>query len=152
MRGAAQATAKLSAFVMFILVGARIFSLTFYGVNGHKWVEHLLVSLPGGAIGFLVFVNVLVFVLAFFLDFFELAFIIIPLLAPAGRSSASASSGSASSSPSTCRRVSCTHPLASRCSIFARWRHERIISTRSRDAPCRPSPPVRSTGARFPTC
>jgi tripartite ATP-independent transporter DctM subunit len=82
VRSATEATAKLSAFVMFILVGARIFSLTFYGVNGHKWVEHLLVSLPGGEVGFLVFVNVLVFFLAFFLDFFELAFIIIPLLAP----------------------------------------------------------------------
>jgi len=83
VRSAAEATAKLSAFVMFILIGARIFSLTFYGVNGHKWVEHLLVSLPGGAVGFLVVVNILVFFLAFFLDFFELAFIIIPLLAPA---------------------------------------------------------------------
>jgi TRAP-type mannitol/chloroaromatic compound transport system permease large subunit len=83
VRSAAEATAKLSAFVMFILIGARIFSLTFYGVNGHKWVEHLLVSLPGGEVGFLVVVNVLVFFLAFFLDFFELAFIIVPLLAPA---------------------------------------------------------------------
>lgn len=83
IRSAAEATAKLSAFVMFILIGARIFSLTFYGVDGHKWVEHLLVSLPGGAVGFLIFVNVLVFILAFFLDFFELAFIVIPLLAPA---------------------------------------------------------------------
>jgi TRAP-type mannitol/chloroaromatic compound transport system permease large subunit len=83
VRSAAQSTAKLSAFVMFILVGARVFSLTFYGVNGHKWVEHLLISLPGGEVGFLVVVNVLVFFLAFFLDFFELAFIIIPLLAPA---------------------------------------------------------------------
>ena len=82
VRSATEATAKLSAFVMFILVGARIFSLTFYGVNGHKWVEHLLVSLPGGEVGFLVVVNLLVFFLAFFLDFFELAFIIIPLLAP----------------------------------------------------------------------
>ena len=68
---------------MFILVGARVFSLTFYGVNGHTWVEHLLTSLPGGELGFLVFVNILVFVLAFFLDFFELAFIIMPLLGPA---------------------------------------------------------------------
>lgn len=83
VRSAAQSTAKLSAFVMFILIGARVFSLTFYGVNGHKWVEHLLISLPGGEVGFLVFVNILVFFLAFFLDFFELAFIIIPLLAPA---------------------------------------------------------------------
>jgi len=85
VRGAAQSTAKLSAFVMFILVGARIFSLTFYGVNGHKWVEHLLVSLPGGVVGFLIVVNLLVFILAFFLDFFELAFIIVPLLAPAAQ-------------------------------------------------------------------
>jgi TRAP-type mannitol/chloroaromatic compound transport system permease large subunit len=77
------ATAKLSAFVVFILIGARIFSLTFYGVNGHLWVEHLLTSLPGGHVGFLVFVNVLVFLLAFFLDFFEIAFIIIPLIGPA---------------------------------------------------------------------
>jgi TRAP-type mannitol/chloroaromatic compound transport system permease large subunit len=83
VRSAAEATAKLSAFVMFILIGARVFSLTFYGVNGHTWVEHLLVSLPGGQVGFLVVVNILVFFLAFFLDFFELAFIIIPLLAPA---------------------------------------------------------------------
>ena len=83
VRSAAVATAKLSAFVLFILIGARIFSLTFYGVDGHTWVEHLLVSLPGGVVGFLIFVNVMVFFLAFFLDFFELAFIIIPLLVPA---------------------------------------------------------------------
>ncbi len=83
LRQAMDSTAKLSAFVVFILIGARVFSLTFYGVNGHNWVEHLLTSLPGGQIGFLVFVNAFVFVLAFFLDFFELAFIIIPLLGPA---------------------------------------------------------------------
>jgi len=83
VRQAAQATAKLSAFVVFILIGARVFSLTFYGVDGHRWVENLLVSLPGGQVGFLVFVNAFVFVLAFFLDFFELAFIVIPLLGPA---------------------------------------------------------------------
>ena len=83
LRQAMDSTAKLSAFVLFILVGARVFSLTFYGVNGHHWVEELLVSLPGGTVGFLVVVNLLVFFLAFFLDFFELAFIIIPLLGPA---------------------------------------------------------------------
>ncbi len=81
VRQAAESTAKLSAFVVFILIGARVFSLTFYGVDGHRWVEELLVSLPGGQIGFLVFVNVFVFFLAFFLDFFEIAFIVIPLLA-----------------------------------------------------------------------
>jgi TRAP-type mannitol/chloroaromatic compound transport system permease large subunit len=83
VRQATQSTAKLSAFVVFILIGARVFSLTFYGVDGHRWVENMLVSLPGGQIGFLVFVNAFVFVLAFFLDFFELAFIVIPLLGPA---------------------------------------------------------------------
>jgi tripartite ATP-independent transporter DctM subunit len=83
IRQATESTAKLSAFVLFILVGARVFSLTFYGVSGHLWVEHLLISLPGGQTGFLIFVNVLVFLLAFFLDFFELAFIIVPLLGPA---------------------------------------------------------------------
>ena len=77
---ALEQTTRLSAFVMFILLGARVFSLTFYGVDGHLWVEHLLTALPGGQTGFLIFVSVLVFLLAFFLDFFELAFIIVPLL------------------------------------------------------------------------
>src|SRR5258708_16736091 len=83
IRQATESTAKLSAFVVFILVGARVFSLTFYGVNGHVWVENMLTSLPGGQVGFLIFVNAFVFVLAFFLDFFEMAFIVIPLLGPA---------------------------------------------------------------------
>jgi TRAP-type mannitol/chloroaromatic compound transport system permease large subunit len=83
LKQAMDSTAKLSAFVIFILVGARVFSLTFYGVDGHVWVEELLVGLPGGQVGFLVVVNVLIFLLAFFLDFFELAFIVIPLLGPA---------------------------------------------------------------------
>ena len=82
LRQAMDTTAKLTSFVVFILVGARVFSLTFYGVDGHLWVEHLLSGLPGGQVGFLLVVNLLVFVLAFFLDFFELAFIIIPLLGP----------------------------------------------------------------------
>ncbi|MFC3169679.1 MULTISPECIES: TRAP transporter large permease [Paracoccus] len=86
IRQALYATTRLSAFVMFILIGARVFSLTFYGVNGHLWVEHLLTSLPGGELGFLIAVSILVFLLAFFLDFFELAFIIVPLLAPAAES------------------------------------------------------------------
>jgi len=82
LRQAMNTTAKLTSFVVFILVGARVFSLTFYGVDGHIWVEHLLSGLPGGQLGFLIVVNVLIFFLAFFLDFFELAFIVIPLLGP----------------------------------------------------------------------
>src|ERR1700730_8513782 len=83
VRQATEQTAKLASFVVFILLGARVFSLTFYGVSGHVWVESLLTSLPGGQIGFLLFVNAFVFVLAFFLDYFELAFIVMPLLGPA---------------------------------------------------------------------
>ena len=75
-------TAKITSFVVFILIGSSVFSLTFRGVNGDLWVEHLLTGLPGGAMGFLIFVNLMVFLLAFFLDFFEIAFIILPLLAP----------------------------------------------------------------------
>ncbi|QUS35566.1 TRAP transporter large permease [Falsirhodobacter algicola] len=82
LRQSLYSTARLSAFVLFILLGARVFSLTFYGVNGHVWVEHLMTSVPGGVLGFLIVANLLVFFLAFFLDYFELAFIIIPLLAP----------------------------------------------------------------------
>jgi len=67
---------------VFILIGARVFSLSFYGINGHVWVEHLLLNLPGGQLGFLIVVNILVFLLAFFLDFFELSFIVVPLLGP----------------------------------------------------------------------
>src|SRR5439155_1309256 len=75
-------TMRITAMVVYILIGARTFSLVFQGVGGKEWIEHLLTSLPGGQIGFLVFVNVFIFVIAFFLDFFEIAFIIIPLLAP----------------------------------------------------------------------
>ncbi|GHU04424.1 C4-dicarboxylate ABC transporter [Betaproteobacteria bacterium] len=82
LRQAMDSTAKLTTFVIFILMGARVFSLTFYGVDGHMWVENLLVNLPGGQYGFLIAVNLLVFVLAFFLDYFELSFIIVPLLGP----------------------------------------------------------------------
>jgi tripartite ATP-independent transporter DctM subunit len=76
-------TMRITAMVVYILIGARTFSLVFQGVGGKEWIEHLLTSLPGGQVGFLVFANVFIFLIAFFLDFFEIAFIIIPLLAPA---------------------------------------------------------------------
>mgnify|MGYP000871455514 CR=1 FL=1 len=82
LKQAMDTTAKLSSFVIFILIGSTVFGLVFRGVNGDLWVEHLLTSLPGGEVGFLIATNILVFVLAFFLDFFELAFIIVPLLGP----------------------------------------------------------------------
>ena len=75
-------TMRLTAMVVFILIGSRVFSMVFQGVDGAKWVEHLLTGLPGGQVGFLIVVNIFVFFLAFFLDFFEIAFIIVPMLGP----------------------------------------------------------------------
>jgi len=82
LRQSCESTLKLSAFVMFILIGARVFALTFYGVNGHVWMKELLLQLPGGVIGFMMFVNVVVLFLGFFIDFFEIVFILVPLLVP----------------------------------------------------------------------
>ncbi|WP_265547796.1 TRAP transporter large permease [Roseomonas mucosa] len=82
LREAMANTMRITAMVIFILVGATVFSLVFQGVDGGLWLEHLLSHLPGGQLGFLLFVNIFVFFLAFFLDFFEIAFIIVPLLAP----------------------------------------------------------------------
>jgi tripartite ATP-independent transporter DctM subunit len=75
-------TMRITAMVIFILIGATVFTLVFQGVDGSIWIEHLLSHLPGGQTGFLVFVNIAIFLLAFFLDFFEIAFIVVPLLAP----------------------------------------------------------------------
>ncbi|MCP9760816.1 TRAP transporter large permease subunit [Aquitalea sp. S1-19] len=86
LKQAMDSTLKLTTFVVFILIGARVFRIAFLGVNGDQWVEHLLTALPGGEIGFLVAVNIMVFFLAFFLDFFEIAFILVPLLAPVAQS------------------------------------------------------------------
>ncbi len=77
-----ETTMRITSMVVFILIGARVFSLVFQGVGGKEWIEGFLTSLPGGQVGFLIFVNLFVFLLAFFLDFFEIAFIIIPLLVP----------------------------------------------------------------------
>lgn len=79
---AMDSTTRLTTFVMFILIGSTIFTLVFRGLDGDVWVEHLFNQLPGGVLGFLIVVNLLVFVLAFFLDFFEIAFIVVPLVAP----------------------------------------------------------------------
>jgi TRAP-type mannitol/chloroaromatic compound transport system permease large subunit len=82
VRQALDSTAKLASFVLFILIGSTVFSFTFNAADGHIWVEHLFDSMPGGALGFLIVVNVLIFILGCFIDFFEIAFIVIPLLAP----------------------------------------------------------------------
>ena len=82
MKQALENTTKLAIFVLFILIGSTVFSFTFNAADGHIWVEHLFDKLPGGQLGFLLVVNLLVFVLGMFIDFFEIAFIVVPLLAP----------------------------------------------------------------------
>jgi TRAP-type mannitol/chloroaromatic compound transport system permease large subunit len=86
LKQALENSTKLSIFVMFILIGSTVFAFTFNAVDGHHWVESLFEKLPGGQIGFLIFVNILVFALGFFIDFFEIAFIVVPLLAPVAQS------------------------------------------------------------------
>ncbi|HSK19679.1 MAG TPA: TRAP transporter large permease subunit [Longimicrobiales bacterium] len=85
IREAAFETAKLTTMVVFLLIGSTMFALVFRGLFGDIWIEDLLTNLPGGKIGLLIVANLVVFVLGFFLDFFEIAFIIIPLLAPAAQ-------------------------------------------------------------------
>lgn len=82
LRQALDSSTKLSCFVLFILIGSTVFGLTFRAVEGDLWVEHLMGDLPGGELGFLIAVQILIFVLGCFLDFFEIAFIVIPLLVP----------------------------------------------------------------------
>jgi TRAP-type mannitol/chloroaromatic compound transport system permease large subunit len=82
LKQALDSTANLSTFVLFILIGSTVFSFTFNAADGHIWVEHLFDNMPGGALGFLIVVNILVFILGCFIDFFEIAFIVIPILAP----------------------------------------------------------------------
>lgn len=86
MWDAMDGTMRITTMVIFILIGATVFSLVFQGVNGGKWIEHLLSHIPGGPIGFLIFVNIFVFFLAFFLDFFEIVFIVVPMLVPVAHS------------------------------------------------------------------
>ena len=83
LREASEYTTSLTAMVMFILVGSTAFALVFRGLNGDLWIEAILTNLPGGRVGLLIVANLAIFILGFFLDFFEIAFIIIPLLAPA---------------------------------------------------------------------
>ena len=133
-------TMRLTAMVVFILIGARVFSLVFQGVGGKEWIEHLLSALPGGQIGFLIFVNIFIFIVAFFLDFFEIAFIIIPLLAPVANK--------LGIDPHLVRRADLRqHPDELHASAV---RVRAVLPARNRAA--HRSRRRTSTGARFPGC
>ena len=80
-----ESTMRTTAMVMAILMGSTAFSLVFRGVGGDQLISDLLLNLPGGRVGFLVFSMLIIFLLGFFIDFFEIAFIAVPLLLPAAR-------------------------------------------------------------------
>ncbi|MEE2900307.1 MAG: TRAP transporter large permease subunit, partial [Gemmatimonadota bacterium] len=80
LRAAMEETSRLTIMVVFLLIGSTAFALVFRGLDGDLWIEGLLTGIPGGALGFLILVNLVVFVLGFFIDFFEIAFIIVPLI------------------------------------------------------------------------
>lgn len=82
MKQALVAAGVLCSGVVFLLIGASFFTLVFRGLNGHLMIEALFQHIPAGQIGFVLAVNAAVFGLAFFLDFFEIAFIVLPLIAP----------------------------------------------------------------------
>jgi TRAP-type mannitol/chloroaromatic compound transport system permease large subunit len=75
-------TSRLTIMVVFLLIGSTAFALVFRGFDGDQWIVNTLTGIPGGALGFLIVVNLVVFVLGFFIDFFEIAFIIVPLIVP----------------------------------------------------------------------
>jgi tripartite ATP-independent transporter DctM subunit len=83
VREGMESTMEITVMVIFILIGATVFTLVFQGVDGAIWVEHLFTAVGADdAVTFLIVVNIMIFVLAFFLDFFEIAFIVVPLLVP----------------------------------------------------------------------
>ncbi len=83
LRATMDETTRLTVMVMFLLIGSTAFALVFRGLNGDLWIHDLLTGLPGGVVGLLIAANLIIFILGFFIDFFEIAFIVIPLLAPA---------------------------------------------------------------------
>ena len=80
LRAAMAETSRLTVMVIFLLIGSTAFALVFRGLGGDLWIAGLLTGLPGGALGFLLVVNLVVFLLGFFIDFFEIAFIVVPLI------------------------------------------------------------------------
>ncbi|MEP1778862.1 TRAP transporter large permease subunit [Reichenbachiella sp.] len=79
---ASKETIKTVAMVMFLLIGSTFFVLIFRGFNGDQLFMNFLTSLPGGQVGFILVVSIVIFILGFFIDFFEIIFIVVPLIEP----------------------------------------------------------------------
>lgn len=75
-------TAKITAMVFIILLGASVFSLVFRGLGGEALVKEALESLPGGVFTAVFVVMLVMFIMGFFLDFIEITFIVVPIVGP----------------------------------------------------------------------
>ena len=78
----AESTARVTAMVYLILVGAAIFSLVFRGFGGDIIVEEFFADLPGGVVMATVIVMLVVFLLGFILDFIEITYMVVPIVGP----------------------------------------------------------------------
>ncbi|HMB17207.1 MAG TPA: TRAP transporter large permease subunit [Pelovirga sp.] len=82
LRQTMMATANITTMIFVILLGASVFSLVFRMMGGDELVGEFLHNLPGGKMGAILFVMLLMFMLGFILDTFEIIFIILPITAP----------------------------------------------------------------------
>ncbi|MGD9020287.1 MAG: TRAP transporter large permease subunit [Lysobacterales bacterium] len=82
LRSVVYRSAKVSAMVFMILIGASLFSLVFRGYGGDEYVQTLLTALPGGKAGALLIVMLVLFLLGFILDFIEITYVVIPIVGP----------------------------------------------------------------------
>ena len=82
LRSVAFQSARVSAMVFMILIGASLFSLVFRGYGGDEYVQSLLTGLPGGQAGVLLIVMLVLFLLGFILDFIEITYVVIPIVGP----------------------------------------------------------------------
>jgi len=82
LRAVVYQSARVSAMVFMILIGASLFSLVFRGYHGDEYVQSILISLPGGQAGALLIVMLVLFLLGFILDFIEITYVVVPIVGP----------------------------------------------------------------------
>ena len=75
-------TMSISSMIFLILIGAKLFSLVFIGLDGREMISAFMEKIPGGVFGSMFFIMVLIFLLGFFLDFIQIIYLIIPIIGP----------------------------------------------------------------------
>ena len=82
LRETAQATTKITAMMMFILICAQVFALAFRGLQGERLVQDFFELLPGGIWADIWFLMLIIFILGFFIEWIEISYIAVPLFLP----------------------------------------------------------------------